>query len=220
MRPRWWPTSSTPSSPRSPDFVEQYPEFTQEVVTALVSSLADLKTATDPAVVLQGMPADFQSAVKDSWSKQWELAKSGFTRATGGFSETRSPRPRRPRQILGAGGRRLHRAAGAVRQQVRHRRLRGTENSRPQRSELTRWRTGPPLVTRPATHRRAVANCSPITIGLAIFRRRPSTNHPLHCRTSGDEDARRRTPAPHRRTANSRRSPRPAPRSTRSKCGG
>ena len=66
----------------APDFVEQYPEFTQGVVTALMSSLADLKVATDPAVVLQGMPADFQSAVKDSWSKQWELAKSGFTRAT------------------------------------------------------------------------------------------------------------------------------------------
>ncbi len=85
----------------APDFVEQYPEFTQQVVTATVSSLTDLKSATDPAVVLKTMPADFQSAVTDSWSEQWDLAKSGFTRATGGFSEAEVTATSQAAQILG-----------------------------------------------------------------------------------------------------------------------
>ena len=86
----------------SPDFVEEYPEFTQQVVTAMVSSLADLKVATDPAVVLTGMPADFQGAVADTWSLQWDLAKSGFARATGGFSEEEVAATNEAAQILGA----------------------------------------------------------------------------------------------------------------------
>ncbi|UOY03194.1 hypothetical protein [Blastococcus sp. PRF04-17] len=71
----------------SPDFVTQYPEFTQDVVTAVVGELSELAAATSPDEVLEGMPAEFVAANADNWDLLWEYSHTGFTRATGGFSQ-------------------------------------------------------------------------------------------------------------------------------------
>lgn len=70
----------------SPKFTKDHPELTQDIVTALVSELSGLAKATDAGEVLGEMSPDFTKAVEGSWDLQWDYSKSGFSRATGGFS--------------------------------------------------------------------------------------------------------------------------------------
>ncbi|WP_280399755.1 ABC transporter substrate-binding protein [Nocardia carnea] len=70
----------------SPRFLQRHPDLTQEVVTSIVSELAEISASTSADEVLNDMPAGFKEAVGSTWDRQWEYSQSGFTRATGGFS--------------------------------------------------------------------------------------------------------------------------------------
>ena len=71
----------------SPKFVNEHPELTQDIVTALVEELSGLATAKSSSESLAPMTDEFKSAVEKSWDLQWEYSKTGFTRATGGFTD-------------------------------------------------------------------------------------------------------------------------------------
>ncbi|MFF2347587.1 ABC transporter substrate-binding protein [Pseudarthrobacter sp. NPDC058119] len=71
----------------SPTFTKAHPELTQDIVTALVKELNVLASAKSPADSLAPMSGDFKNAVGKSWDLQWQYSKSGFSRATGGFSQ-------------------------------------------------------------------------------------------------------------------------------------
>ncbi|MET4538449.1 ABC-type nitrate/sulfonate/bicarbonate transport system substrate-binding protein [Arthrobacter bambusae] len=71
----------------SPSFVSAHPDLTQEIVTALVKELSVLSTAKSASESLAPMTDEFKNAVGKSWDLQWDYSKSGFSRATGGFSK-------------------------------------------------------------------------------------------------------------------------------------
>ena len=69
----------------SSSFVKKYPTVTQQVVTAMVSTLHTF-ASSDSSAALAATPPDFQQAIGDKWDAEWDLTSSGFKRATGGFS--------------------------------------------------------------------------------------------------------------------------------------
>jgi hypothetical protein len=71
-------------------FTKQYPQFTQDVVTAIVSTLTNVykKSGVSADSVFSGLPSDVQSSEKPIFDTEWQLYASGFQRCTGGFSAT------------------------------------------------------------------------------------------------------------------------------------
>lgn len=70
----------------SREFSESNPELAQTIVTALIEETTGLASADSPEEVLKQMPQEFRDSVGQSWDEQWNFSRSGFARATGGFS--------------------------------------------------------------------------------------------------------------------------------------
>ncbi|MFJ6567660.1 ABC transporter substrate-binding protein [Streptomyces sp. NPDC091292] len=70
------------------DFTQQYPELTQDLVSALVESLAQLRGKSDGKAVYSLMPDEFKKVnPQDGFLRQWKYLSGSFATADGGFTD-------------------------------------------------------------------------------------------------------------------------------------
>ncbi len=72
------------------DFVDEHPEFTQVIVTALVQTLLELQAESGSSGdILSALPADFQEAFDDPaiWDAQWAIVEPAINGTDGHFTD-------------------------------------------------------------------------------------------------------------------------------------
>lgn len=70
----------------TPQFAEEYPELVQDVTAAMLDGYVQLRDAGSADASLALLPEDARSQVEGTWDMQWEMSRSGLSRASTGFT--------------------------------------------------------------------------------------------------------------------------------------
>lgn len=68
-------------------FEQEYPDLVQDMTTAMLDGYIKLRDAGSADAALALLPEDARTQVAGTWDMQWEMSRSGLSRASTGFTQ-------------------------------------------------------------------------------------------------------------------------------------